>query len=65
MKTIRILLLGAIFLSFISTSCSQENNKPAQIAWDKWGVPHISADNIHDLFYAQGWKRYPYLHTRL
>ncbi len=57
MKTIRVLLLGAIFLSFISTSCSQENNKPAQIAWDKWGVPHISADNIHDLFYAQGWAQ--------
>ncbi|TGV81757.1 hypothetical protein EN788_64225, partial [Mesorhizobium sp. M2D.F.Ca.ET.145.01.1.1] len=21
---------------------------------DKWGVPHIKAQNLHDLFFAQG-----------
>ncbi len=28
-----------------------------QIAWDTWGVPHITADNIEELFYAQGWSQ--------
>lgn len=28
---------------------------PAQIIRDKWGVPHIYADNDHDLFFAQGY----------
>ncbi|AMX97344.1 MULTISPECIES: penicillin acylase family protein [Mesorhizobium] len=23
---------------------------------DKWGVPHIKAQNLHDLFFAQGWN---------
>ena len=28
---------------------------PVDILVDKWGVPHIYAQNAHDLFYAQGW----------
>ncbi len=27
---------------------------PVQVVRDKWGVPHISASNQHDLFFAQG-----------
>ncbi|TIQ40884.1 MAG: penicillin acylase family protein, partial [Mesorhizobium sp.] len=23
---------------------------------DRWGVPHIRAENVHDLFFAQGWN---------
>ncbi|MER9230271.1 penicillin acylase family protein [Mesorhizobium sp. M0664] len=23
---------------------------------DRWGVPHIRAENLHDLFFAQGWN---------
>src|SRR5574340_468671 len=25
------------------------------VARDKWGVPHITAQNLHDVFYAQGY----------
>ena len=28
--------------------------RPVQILRDKWGVPHIYAENQHDLFFAQG-----------
>jgi penicillin amidase len=28
---------------------------PVEILRDKWGVPHIYAKNVHDLFFAQGW----------
>src|ERR1700744_1062508 len=27
----------------------------AKIDWDVWGVPHITASNENDLFFAQGW----------
>jgi penicillin amidase len=27
---------------------------PVEIIRDRWGVPHIYADNLHDLFFAQG-----------
>ncbi|RJT27224.1 penicillin acylase family protein [Mesorhizobium waimense] len=26
------------------------------ISIDRWGVPHIRAENLHDLFFAQGWN---------
>src|SRR5882757_5622677 len=28
---------------------------PVEILRDKWGVPHIYAQNSDDLFFAQGW----------
>ena len=51
------LLLTLITLSILMTACAQSQNTQTQIAWDTWGVPHISADNIEDLFYAQGWAQ--------
>ncbi|HZA26515.1 MAG TPA: penicillin acylase family protein [Actinomycetota bacterium] len=29
--------------------------EPAEIIRDRWGVPHIHAENEHDLFFAQGY----------
>ena len=29
-------------------------NQPVEVLRDKWGVPHIYAENEHDLFFAQG-----------
>ncbi len=51
------LLLTLITLSILTTAWAQSQNTQTQIAWDTWGVPHISADNIEDLFYAQGWAQ--------
>jgi acyl-homoserine-lactone acylase len=31
--------------------------QPAKITWDTWGVPHITANNERDLFFAQGWAQ--------
>lgn len=45
-----------ITLSII-TSCTNTKNTETQIAWDTWGVPHITANSIEDLFYAQGWAQ--------
>src|SRR5205823_3348900 len=28
--------------------------EPVEVVRDRWGVPHISAKNAHDLFFAQG-----------
>jgi len=32
-------------------------NDPVEIVRDKWGVPHIYATNMHDLFFAQGYTQ--------
>lgn len=30
-------------------------SQPVEILRDRWGVPHIYAQSVHDLFFAQGW----------
>ena len=51
-----LFLLFALSL-LISISCKTQENQETQIVWDTWGVPHIYADNIEDLFYQQGWAQ--------
>ena len=29
--------------------------KPVEVIRDKWGIPHIYAQNVDDLFFAQGY----------
>lgn len=52
MKT--ILFFTFIIVSFLTSSCTQ---KETQIAWDTWGVPHITARTVEELFFAQGWAQ--------
>src|SRR5262245_37448058 len=28
---------------------------PATVTTDRWGIPHIRAENLDDLYYAWGW----------
>ncbi len=62
-KTFTVLTImrkGLIFIFiFLIAACNSfaQTEKPAQIAWDIWGVPHISANNTEDLFFAQGWAQ--------
>ncbi len=58
------LLLTGVFLLFICTSSCSQEDKPAQIAWDTWGVPHITANSTEELFFAQGWAQM-YNHANL
>ena len=51
------LLAAFATLSLITASCSRSEDAPAQIAWDTWGVPHISANSEEELFFAQGWAQ--------
>src|SRR5436853_3943704 len=30
-------------------------NEPVEVIRDRWGVPHIYARNLHDLWFAQGY----------
>ena len=50
-----LLLLSTIL--FLNLGCSTEAKQDTQIAWDSWGVPHITANNTDELFYAQGRRR--------
>jgi len=58
MKNMKTHLLFTLFsVSVLTTSWSQIENTETQIAWDTWGVPHITADNTEELFFAQGWAQ--------
>jgi len=48
----RLLSLLLIFAAFYHGSVYAQS---AKIDWDEWGVPHITANNEKDLFFAQGW----------
>ncbi|MCP4976020.1 MAG: acylase [Maribacter sp.] len=51
------LYITLFVLFFVSISCTKNENTESQIAWDTWGVPHITANSIEELFYAQGWAQ--------
>lgn len=55
MKEISILITS--FLIVATTAPLQAQKMGAEISWDSWGVPHIQADNVEALFYAQGWAQ--------
>lgn len=51
------LFISLIIFCCIHISYAQNKKPETQIAWDTWGVPHITADNVESLFYAQGWAQ--------
>ena len=51
MKKPCLLLLFFLSAFYHQTTFAQK----AKIDWDEWGVPHITASNQKDLFFAQGW----------
>jgi acyl-homoserine-lactone acylase len=51
------LLFSLIVVSFLTISCAQPEKIETEIAWDTWGVPHITANTIEELFFAQGWAQ--------
>ena len=55
MKTSVLPFLIALLL--ITAGCKSQEKQQTHIAWDSWGVPHIYAQSIDDLFYAQGWAQ--------
>ena len=47
-----LLLAGALHADTVRAPGLQ---KPVEILRDRWGVPHIYASTVHDLFFAQGY----------
>ncbi len=55
MKKVVLVLITTIFA--FNMSCKTEEHQEAQIIWDTWGVPHIYADTVENLFFQQGWAQ--------
>src|SRR6201999_3746793 len=71
-KTIRVLLTAALIASATSASARDNDNAlsaarlsttpapglqaPGKILVHVWGIPHIYAENEHDLFFLQGYN---------
>src|SRR5205807_7603474 len=58
---ILVTMRGEIFALLIATSCFAETlhvpgvQQQVEVLRDRWGVPHIYASTVHDLFFAQGY----------
>jgi acyl-homoserine-lactone acylase len=52
-KSTGILLL---LILFISLECRSQD-KPTEILWDTYGVPHIFGNSEQDMYYAYGWAQ--------
>jgi penicillin amidase len=49
-----LLLLSAACFARAENITIQGPSQPVEILRDRWGVPHIYAQSVHDLFFAQG-----------
>ncbi len=45
-----------IAITIVISSCGDPPRK-VEILWDHYGIPHIYAQNVNDLFYAYGWAQ--------
>jgi acyl-homoserine-lactone acylase len=52
-----LVLIAAITLAILPSSCSRGVPYDVEILWDKWGVPHIFAQDAASMFYAHGWAQ--------
>lgn len=54
-KALAVALILAAPAAFAADVSLPGLKSKVEILIDQWGVPHIYAQNAHDLFYAQGW----------
>lgn len=46
-----------ILLLFASCYVEKSSSGKAEIMWDKYGVPHVFANDMHEMYYAEGWAQ--------
>ena len=57
-KTMNFRNFIALFLITLLFSCNRSiYTEQTEILWDKWGVPHIYANNESEMYYAFGWAQ--------
>ena len=54
LKYKKLILFVAFTFAVLSSTQAQ---KRTEIIWDKYGVPHIYARNIEEMYYAYGWSQ--------
>lgn len=52
---VRMIMMGFIILH--SSCINSQPRKNSEILWDKWGVPHVYANNETEMYYAFGWSQ--------
>lgn len=50
-------LLAVLAASILFFNCNTQENTETTLTWDTWGVPHIEANSLEELFYAQGYAQ--------
>ncbi len=53
----RLLTVLLVVVSAASGQSAYKPQKGTEILWDKWGVPHVFAKSVPDMFYSYGWAQ--------
>jgi acyl-homoserine-lactone acylase len=53
--TSKVVLFSCVFLTVVFQSHSQD--KQTEIIWDNYGVPHIVARSVEEMYYSFGWAQ--------
>ena len=56
-SSLRALAVLALCVAPIGAQATYKTQKGTEILWDKWGVPHVFAKSIPDMFYCFGWAQ--------
>ena len=56
-RSIRLLGLLAVCAAALSAQKPYKTQPGTEILWDKWGVPHVFAKSVPDMFYCFGWAQ--------
>ena len=64
MKHYTFFSLAILLLLSCSSTGPPADNSSTEIIWDRWGVPHIYAQNEHDLYFSAGYAQM-HLHGNL
>lgn len=48
-------IISTVFTLSLIVNVFSQDDAATTITWDTWGVPHITSNNVDDLFFAQGW----------
>ena len=53
----KFLTLSIVLLALLVCRCDSSKKNSTEILWDRYGVPHIFANEYDELFYSFGWAQ--------
>src|ERR1700712_5137218 len=55
MYRLRLVFVLSLCVTPVVAQSPYRTQKGTEVLWDKWGVPHVLAKSIPDMFFCYGW----------